>query len=426
MNQLTIKPVDSISGEIMLPGSKSLTNRVLLLAALANGKTEISNLLKSDDTSHMVAALSQLGVEISQENDKTIVTGNSGLFRPPEKKAFFLGNAGTAIRPLTAILSLIPGVYTVDGDEYMRERPIAHLTEALSVLGAKISYTGNEGCPPLLVEGGHIKGGKVSVAGHISSQYLTALLMSLPLVRDESTINVIGEQVSKPYLDITLQTMKDFGVSVCNDNYETFRIPGGQKYRTPGNYLIEGDASSASYFFAAAAIKGKTIVRGLGQYSVQGDIQFLDTIEQMGAEVDRHKEYIIVSKGKLNGVDVDLNHIPDAAMTIAIMALFAEGKTRIRNIYNWRVKETDRMTAMATELRKLGAGVQTTEDSITIQPPDQLKSAEIETYGDHRIAMVFSLAALGDIPITIKDPDCTKKTFPNYFTEFAKISQSNV
>ena len=220
--------------------------------------------------------------------------------------------------------------------------------------------------------------------------------------------------------------MKDFGVSVCNDNYETFRIPGGQKYRTPGNYLIEGDASSASYFFAAAAIKGKTIVRGLGQYSVQGDIQFLDTIEQMGAEVDRHKEYIIVSKGKLNGVDVDLNHIPDAAMTIAIMALFAEGKTRIRNIYNWRVKETDRMTAMATELHKLGAGVQTTEDSITIQPPDQLKSAEIETYGDHRIAMVFSLAALGDIPITIKDPDCTKKTFPNYFTEFAKISQSNV
>ena len=426
MNQLTIKPVESISGEIMLPGSKSLTNRVLLLAALADGKTEISNLLKSDDTSHMIAALNQLGVEISQENDRTIVTGNSGLFRPPEKKAFFLGNAGTAIRPLTAILSLIPGIYTVDGDEYMRERPIAHLIEALGLLGAKISYTGNEGCPPLLIEGGHIKGGKVGLAGHISSQYLTALLMSLPLVRDESTINVIGEQVSKPYLDITLQTMKDFGVSICNDNYETFRIPGGQKYRTPGKYLIEGDASSASYFFAAAAIKGKTIVRGLGRHSVQGDIQFLDTIEQMGAEVDRHKEYIVVSKGKLNGVDVDLNHIPDAAMTIAIMALFAEGKTRIRNIYNWRVKETDRMTAMATELRKLGAGVQTTEDSITIQPPNQLKSAEIETYGDHRIAMVFSLAALGDIPITIKDPDCTKKTFPNYFTEFAKISQSNV
>ncbi len=426
MNQLTIKPVRSISGEVTLPGSKSLTNRVLLLAALANGKTEINNLLKSDDTSHMIAALSQLGTEISQDENKAVVNGNSGLFQPPEQKTFFLGNAGTAIRPLTAILSLIPGFYTVDGDEYMRERPIAHLIDALSDLGAKISYSQNQGCPPLMIEGGHIKGGEVKVAGHVSSQYLTALLMSLPLVKEESVINVIGEQVSKPYLDITLQTIKDFGVSVCNEEYKTFRIPGGQKYKTPGSYLIEGDASSASYFFAAAAIKGSTTVRGLGRYSVQGDIQFLDTIERMGARVERYRDHIIVSKGKLKGVDVDLNHIPDAAMTIAIMALFAEGTTHIRNIYNWRVKETDRMTAIATELRKLGASVQTTEDSIIIKPPRQLTAAEIETYGDHRMAMVFSLAALGGIPVTIKDPDCTKKTFPNYFTEFAKICQSNV
>ena len=426
MNQLTIKPVRSISGEVTLPGSKSLSNRALLLAALAVGKTEISNLLESDDTSHMITALKQLGAKISLDSNRVIVTGNSGLFRPPRRKTFFLGNAGTAIRPLTAILSLIPGVYKVDGDEYMRERPIAHLIDALNHLGAKISYSENEGCPPLLIEGGHITGGEVNVAGHISSQYLTALLLSLPLVRADSIINVLGEQVSKPYVDITLQTMRDFGISVCNDRYQIFRIPGGQDYRSPGSYLIEGDASSASYFFAAAAIKGKMTVKGLGRYSVQGDIQFLDIIEQMGAEVTRHDDYIMVSQGKLKGVDVDLNHIPDAAMTIAIMALFAEGTTRIRNVHNWRVKETDRMTAMATELRKLGAKVRTTDDSITIDPPLQLTAAEIETYGDHRIAMVFSLAALGEIPITIIDPDCTKKTFPNYFTEFEKICQSYV
>ena len=426
MKQLTIEPVRSISGEVTLPGSKSLSNRVLLLASLAFGTTEISNLLESDDTGHMISALKQLGAKIWLEDNRVIVTGNSGLFGPPQRKTFFLGNAGTAIRPLTALLSLIPGIYKVDGDKYMRERPIAHLIDSLDQLGARISYLGKEGCPPLMINGGHISGGEVNVAGHISSQYLTALLMSLPLVRAESTINISGEQVSKPYVDITLQTMTDFGISVTNDQYRSFRIPGGQAYKTPGSYLIEGDASSASYFFAAAAIKGKTTVKGLGRHSVQGDIQFLDIIEQMGAEVERREDHIKVSQGQLKGVDVDLNHIPDAAMTIAIMALFAEGTTRIRNVHNWRVKETDRMTAMATELRKLGAEVKTTYDSITIEPPLQITTAEIETYGDHRMAMVFSLAALGESPITIIDPDCTKKTFPNYFTEFGKICKSNV
>ena len=421
MDQITLQPVNAISGEITLPGSKSLTNRALLLAALATGETRIVNLLSSADTGHMITALRQLGVEIKEETANATVVGNAGLFSKPEKKSFFLGNAGTAIRPLTAMLNMIPGRFIVDGDEYMRERPIAHLGDALTQLGASIEYLNEDGFPPIAFEGGHIEGGEVNIAGHISSQYLTALLLSLPLTEKDSTIKVIGEQVSKPYLDITLGIMKSFGVTVENDQYQKFLVQGQQNYVSPGEYLVEGDASSASYFFAAAAINGKVTVRGLGQHSVQGDIQFLDTIEQMGAKVERHDQHIVVRQGNLQGIDVDLNHIPDAAMTIAIMALFAKGKTRIRNVYNWRVKETDRMTAIETELRKLGANVITTKDSITIEPPAKLVSAEIDTYGDHRIAMGFSLAALGDTPITINDPDCTNKTFPNYFAEFSSV-----
>ena len=421
MDQITLQPVSKISGEVTLPGSKSLTNRALLLAALAEGETRIVNLLSSADTGHMITALRQLGVEITDETDSATVVGNGGLFPTPENGSFFLGNAGTAIRPLTAMLSLIPGQFIVDGDQYMRERPIAHLGDALKQLGASIEYTNKEGFPPIVVDGGHIEGGSVDIAGRISSQYLTALLLSLPLAENDSTINVIGEQVSKPSLDITLGIMKDFGVTVQNNQHQQFQIPGKQRYISPGEYLVEGDASSASYFFAAAAIKGEVTVRGLGQHSVQGDIQFLDTIEQMGASVERHDQHIVVRQGELQGVDVDLNHIPDAAMTIAVMALFAKGTTRIRNVYNWRVKETDRMTAIETELRKLGAKVVTTDDSITIEPPEEITRAEIDTYGDHRIAMGFSLAALGDTPITINDPDCTSKTYPNYFEEFASV-----
>ena len=423
MDQITLQPISKISGEVTLPGSKSLTNRALLLASLAKGETRIVNLLSSADTGHMITALRQLGVEITDETDSATVVGNGGLFPTPANGSFFLGNAGTAIRPLTAILSLIPGQFIVDGDQYMRERPIAHLGDALKQLGATIEYTNKEGFPPIVVDGGHIKGGSVDIAGHISSQYLTALLLSLPLAENDSRINVIGEQVSKPYLDITLGIMKDFGIAVQNNNYQEFHVPGKQHYVSPGKYLVEGDASSASYFFAAAAIKGEVTVRGLGQHSVQGDIQFLDTIEQMGANVERYDQHIVVRQGDLQGVDVDLNHIPDAAMTIAVMALFAKGTTRIRNVYNWRVKETDRMTAIETELRKLGARVVTTDDSITIEPPEEISSAGIDTYGDHRIAMGFSLAALGNAPVTINDPDCTSKTYPNYFEEFASVCQ---
>lgn len=434
MDQLLLKPIERFSGTVNLPGSKSLSNRALLLAALADGETKLENLLLSEDTEQMLNALTQFGIAIEfidvQSGKKSIrptttcvVSGNAGLFTPPNESHFSLGNAGTAIRPLTSILSLSQGTFTVDGDQYMRERPIAHLAEALVQLGAKISYLGKEGCPPIKIEGGKIIGGNVNIRGDISSQYLTSLLMALPLAPRDSAISIIGEQVSKPYLDITLDIMEKFGVYATHDNYQHFTLSGAQQYQSPGTYLIEGDASSASYFYAAGAIGGGPVtVTGLGSNSVQGDIAFLDVIEAMGAIVEKTDHAITVTGGKLQGVDLDLNHIPDAAMTIAAMALFAEGPTRIRNIYNWRVKETDRLYAMSTELRKLGAVVETGKDFIYIEPPEQILPATIDTYGDHRIAMCFSLAAFGQSEITINDPGCVAKTFPTYFDLFSALS----
>lgn len=429
MSSLKLTPVKRVSGEVKLPGSKSLSNRALLLAALSPTETKLLNLLRSEDTERMVDALTQLGVSITLSRDwqKCSVRGNNGLFNEPNDTRFFLGNAGTAIRPLTSILALMRGDFVVDGDEYMRERPISHLVDALRELGAKISYLGAEGCPPIKVSGGNIRGGKVNIRGDISSQYLTSLLLSLPLAEKDSEITVIGEQVSKPYLDLTLDIMEKFGVLAHHENHQKFEVAGRQSYESPGTYLIEGDASSASYFFAAAAILGGTVrVKGLGINSIQGDIEFLDVIEKMGAVVNKNEEWIEVSKGELVGIDMDLNHIPDAAMTIASMALFAEGRTSIRNIYNWRVKETDRMFAMSTELRKLGATVETGDDFIIIDPPEKINSCSIDTYGDHRIAMAFSLASLSDAHIVINNPECTAKTFPDYFDVFASICQHDV
>lgn len=425
MNQLHLKPIHHVEGSVDLPGSKSLTNRALLLAALAEGKTRLFNVLKSEDTTRMVEALRQLGakVELSEDFSDCVVHGNGGLFTAPNETRFFLGNAGTAIRPLTAVLAMMNGTFTIDGDEYMRERPIGHLADALGELGAGIRWLGKPACPPLEVRGGRIQGGKVSIPGNISSQFLTALLLALPMAPKDSDITVIGEQVSKPYLDITLKVMRAFGVAATHENFQQFHVPGRQRYVSPGSYLIEGDASSATYLFAAAAIRGGTIrVNGLGKDSVQGDIGFLDVLEAMGAPVTRSEHWIEVGRGELHGIDMDLNHIPDAAMTVATLALFAEGTTTIRNIYNWRVKETDRMHAMSTELRKLGAIVETGEDYIRITPPEKLMDAEIDTYGDHRVAMAFSLAALGDANITINDPECTAKTFPTYFEVFQSLA----
>lgn len=427
MDKITLAPIRHMAGDVHLPGSKSLSNRALLLSALASGTTTLANLLRSDDTERMVEALIQLDTSIALSEDwkDCQVQGHGGIFGTPAQTEFFLGNAGTAIRPLTSTLCLVPGTFTVDGDQYMRERPIEHLVDALRQLGAAIEYLGAEGYPPLRVTGGSLQGGHVDIRGNISSQYLTSLLMTLPLLEDDSHIEIVGEQVSKPYLDITLDIMAQFGVTASHDNYECFEVPGKQRYRSPGRYLVEGDASSASYFFAAAAIRGGPIrVHGVGRHSVQGDIAFLDVIEQMGANVDRQDDYVEVSAGRLVGVDMDLNHIPDAAMTVATLALFAKGPTKIRNIYNWRVKETDRMHAMATELRKLGATVETGEDYIVIDPPDEIRPAGIDTYGDHRVAMSFSLAALGNAEITINDPDCTAKTFPDYFDVFNGLAAS--
>jgi 3-phosphoshikimate 1-carboxyvinyltransferase len=425
MKQIDLGPIRHVNGEITLPGSKSLSNRALLLSALSDGTTNLTNLLKSEDTERMVEALDQLGVRIDRDDawQEITVNGNRGIFASPNETRFSLGNAGTALRPLTAVLAMMPGTFIVDGDKYMQERPIEHLADALKQLGAQVTYLKKDGCPPLRLEGGRIKGGHAEIAGNISSQYLTALLLALPLAPNDSTITVIGEQVSKPYLDITLDIMEKFGVTASHEEYQQFRIKGGQHYKTPGSYLIEGDASSATYFFGAAAIAGGTIrVNGLGRNSVQGDIGFLDVIEAMGAKVERSDAWIEVSHGELKGIDMDLNHIPDAAMTVATLALFAKGTTRIRNIYNWRVKETDRMHAMSTELRKLGAIVETGDDYIVITPPGELKAATIDTYGDHRVAMAFSLAALGNTNIRINDPDCTAKTFPDYFDMFTALA----
>ena len=425
MNTLTLKPIKKIDGEINLPGSKSLSNRALLLAALAEGTTTITNLLESDDTRHMLNALRQLGIIYTLSEDKTecTIVGNAGVISRDRAEALFLGNAGTAMRPLCAALCLGKGTYTLTGEPRMKERPIGHLVDTLRQAGATINYLENDGYPPLTIEANGLEGGEVSIDGAISSQFLTALLMASPMAKSDMTITIIGELVSKPYIDITLDIMKDFGVEVVNDDYKTFTIKSGQKYKAVESFMVEGDASSASYFLAAAAIKGGTVkVTGIGRNSIQGDVEFVDVLEQMGARVEWGETYVSVTRDTLRAIDMDFNHIPDAAMTIATTALFVEGTTTLRNIYNWRVKETDRLYAMATELRKVGATVEEGEDYLKITPPKVLKHAAIDTYDDHRMAMCFSLLALDKASVTINEPECTTKTFPSYFDVLESIS----
>jgi len=424
MEQLTLDPIAKVSGEVNVPGSKSLSNRALLLAALAEGETELTNLLDSEDIEHMLNALTKLGINYRLSEDKTqcVVQGNGGAFNVAEPLKLFLGNAGTAMRPLCAALAASNVDTVLTGEPRMEERPIGDLVDALREADAEVTYLKNEGYPPLQIKGKTLNGGEMSVDGSVSSQFLTALLMAAPLFSGDVTIRIKGELVSKPYIDITLDTMAKFGVTVENDNYQTFTVSGDAKYIAPGKFMVEGDASSASYFLAAGAIKGGTVrVTGIGQNSIQGDIRFADVLEAMGATVVWHDEYIEVTGAPLKGVNMDMNHIPDAAMTIATTALFAEGPTTMTNIYNWRVKETDRLAAMATELQKLGAKVEEGHDYIKVWPTDSLKLAEIDTYNDHRIAMCFSLVALSDTPVTINDPGCTRKTFPDYFTRFKTL-----
>ncbi|MBC7513972.1 MAG: 3-phosphoshikimate 1-carboxyvinyltransferase [Herminiimonas sp.] len=435
-HSIDLLPAAHASGTVHLPGSKSISNRTLLLAALAVGSTEIIELLASDDTHVMLMALQKLGVQWQQHQDGSnpsqdyTVQGAAGRF-PAHQADLFMGNAGTAIRPLTAVLAAMGGDYTMHGVARMHERPIGDLVDALNAVGARVAYTGVPGFPPLHIQRGQIDAQTIRVRGNVSSQFLTALLMAAPLMAREAavSIEVIGELISRPYIEITLNLMQQFGVVVQRDEWQRFTIECGQQYRSPGRIHVEGDASSASYFLAAGAIAGGPVrVQGVGSNSIQGDVRFIDALEQMGASISMGENWIECrSNGVLKAIDADFNHIPDAAMTIAVAALFADGPSTLRNIGSWRVKETDRLAAMAIELRKVGAAVEEGIDFLRITPPLILAPAAIDTYDDHRMAMCFSLASLSGAArpggrIRINDPKCVAKTFPDYFEAFAAIT----
>lgn len=427
MEFLDLSQLSEASGSVRLPGSKSISNRVLLLAALSEGETEVRDLLASDDTERMLDALKALGLgvlHLGGENWR--ITGSGGRF-PVKQAELFLGNAGTAFRPLTAALALSGGDYILKGVTRMHERPIGDLVDGLRQLGADITYLGNEGYPPLHLKPANIQpGGVVKVRGDVSSQFLTGLLMALPLTGETVVVEVVGELISKPYIEITLATMARFGVIVERDGWQRFTIKAGSRYVSPGTIYVEGDASSASYFLALGAIGGGPVrVEGVGQDSIQGDVKFAEALAKMGAQITMGPNWMEAKApaGGLIGVDLDCNHIPDAAMTLATTALFAKGTTTLRNIASWRVKETDRIAAMATELRKLGAEVEEGADTIRVTPVGKLKPAAIDTYDDHRMAMCFSLAAFGT-PVRINDPKCVAKTFPDYFERFAAVTKA--
>ena len=414
--KITLSPIKNISGNVTLPGSKSVSNRILLLSMLAKGKTEIQNLLDSDDIRYMLEGMKKLGIKFNEDryNKLIYVSGTSGKI-PAKKANLMLGNAGTAIRPLTAALTLGYGDYILDGIPRMRKRPIIDLVKGLRQLGANLSCVKGNDCPPLKVNAGGLYGGITKLSGAISSQYLTSILLVSPYAKNEVKIEIIDKLVSIPYVEMTINLMKRFGVFVNHENYNVFNIPN-QTYLSPGKIFVEGDASSASYFLAGAAITRGTIsVIGCGNESIQGDIGFAKVLEQMGAKVKWDNQKITLTGSYLKGIDIDMNRMPDAAMTLAVTAMFASGKTTIRNIYNWRFKESERLSAVCTELQKLGATVEKGKDYLVIQPPKKIKEVAIETYDDHRMAMAFSLAACGNSPITINNPNCVRKTYPDYF-----------
>ncbi len=445
---IDLKPSLHARGVVRLPGSKSISNRILLLAALADGTTDIRDLLASDDTHVMLTALHALGIqwqqyeqqneqESSQQNahpnahpNDYVVHGGGGAF-PNHHADLFMGNAGTAIRPLTAALAVLGGDYTLHGVARMHERPIGDLVEALNAIGTQIEYTGVAGFPPLRIRRGHIHAQTLQVRGNVSSQFLTALLMVAPLIARQHPIRieVIGDLISKPYIDITLNLLQRFGIVVEREGWQAFVIGAGQRYASSGKIHVEGDASSASYFLAAGAIAGGPVrVEGVGANSIQGDVRFVDALQQMGATIALGENWIeATSNGVLKAIDADFNHIPDAAMTIAVAALYADGPSTLRNIGSWRVKETDRLNAMATELRKLGATVEEGSDYLRVTPPAVIQPATIDTYDDHRMAMCFSLASLDGkarrgAAIRINHPECVAKTFPDYFDVFATVA----
>ena len=443
---LDIPPLVGANGAVRLPGSKSISNRVLLMAALSKGKTVVRDVLLSDDTAVMLAALKQLGCRVEQSGSTVTVEGLGGQL-VNHKAHLFMGNAGTAMRPLTAALAMLGGEFELSGVARMHERPIGDLVDALRQLGCGIDYLANDGFPPLRLLArapGTLKLDQpIRVRGDVSSQFLTALLMALPLAAQQNIhIEVVGELISRPYIEITLNLLARFGIHVKRAGWQHFTIPAGSQYQSPGEIHVEGDASSASYFVALGAIaaavtdKNNIEIQGVGADSIQGDIRFIEAARMMGAQIESTANSLRISRGKpgqgwpLKAIDLDCNHIPDAAMTLAVMALYADGTTTLRNIASWRVKETDRIAAMACELRKLGATVEEGEDYLRITPPATTsgwKTAPIHTYDDHRVAMCFSLAAFNPagLPIRILDPKCVAKTFPDYFEALFSVAQAS-
>jgi 3-phosphoshikimate 1-carboxyvinyltransferase len=440
---LDLPALQGASGTVTLPGSKSISNRVLLLSALCQGTTVVHDLLDSDDTRVMLAALRQLGCGVDVAGTTVTITGLGGRAWPAEAIEFFMGNAGTAMRPLTAALAVQGGNFTLKGVPRMHERPIGDLVDALRELGCAIEYLGNEGFPPLRIGQPALHLDKpIPVRGDVSSQFLTALLMALPLATQNRaiTIEVVGELISKPYIEITLNLLARYGIAVERQGWERFVIPAGSRYQSPGTIHVEADASSASYFIALGAIaagdpskgvQGSGIrIQGVGADSIQGDIRFMDAAAQMGAKITSGPNWLEIQRGAwpLKGITLDCNHIPDSAMTLAVMALYADGPTTLRNIASWRVKETDRIVAMATESRKLGATVEEGPDWITIHPlpAGKWQRASIHTYDDHRVAMCFSLAAFNtdQVPVRIEDPKCVAKTFPDYFEALFSVAHT--
>lgn len=433
---LDVPALRAVSGTVRLPGSKSISNRVLLLAALCDGQTTVRDLLDSDDTRVMLQALRQLGCGVVVDGTTAVIDGLGGRARQPRAE-LFLGNAGTAMRPLTAALAVLGGDYALSGIPRMHERPIGDLVDALRALGCNVQYLGQDGFPPLHIGQPNLRLDQpIPVRGDVSSQFLTALLMALPLAAraQDIVIDVVGELISKPYIEITLQLLARFGVKVQRNGWARFVIPAGSRYRSPGEIHVEADASSASYFIAAGALSASASgpnglkIEGVGEASIQGDIRFVEAARLMGAQIDSGPNWLRAERGAwpLKAIDLDCNHIPDAAMTLSVMALYADGPSTLRNIASWRVKETDRIAAMAAELRKLGAEVEEGADFIRITPPTVWQAASLHTYDDHRMAMCGSLAAFNaaGLPVRIEDPKCVSKTFPDYFETLFVLAET--
>jgi len=416
---IEIKPVQNLQATITVPGSKSYTNRALLIAGLTDGECRLEKPLVSDDTKYMIRALKAFGISVQEEKEAFIVSGRGGKLSTPEED-IFIGNAGTTMRFLTTFSALVPGKTRLDGDERMRQRPLADLLHCLTQMGVKAVSANGNGCPPIDIAGGEVPGGEVQLAGDKSSQYLTSILLSAPYFKNDTCIHIQGDLTSKSYADITLDIMKTFGVSVINESYQRFKVKAGDRYNAQ-TYQVESDWSSASYFLAAAAVTGGEVtLTDINPHSVQGDAQFTSILEKMGCRVEKKSNTLQIKGNPLKGITINMNNMPDAVQTLAVTALFAEGETVIQGIGNLRIKETDRILALANELTRLGAEVETGEDYLVIRPRDY-RGAEIETYDDHRMAMSFAVAGLKIPGIRIKNPTCVEKSFPDFFQRFANL-----